>query len=128
GEAVQSKPYRRHCFPRRYTREDIELLALVDEAHETLSGPATHKLLQRAYYDFQDAAYQRLAELSVAHLYRLRQSQGYRQRRMVYQPTRPAKVAIGERRRPEPGGRPGYLRVDTVHQGDRDGVKGVYHI
>ena len=23
---------------------------------------------------------------------------------------------------------PGYLRVDTVHQGDLDGVKGVYHI
>jgi transposase InsO family protein len=37
-------------------------------------------------------------------------------------------VAIGERRRPEPNGRPGYLRVDTVHQGDRDGTKGVYHI
>src|ERR1039457_3156178 len=47
---------------------------------------------------------------------------------MVYQATRPTKVAIGERRRPEPGGRPGYLRVDTVHQGDLDGVKGVYHI
>ena len=38
------------------------------------------------------------------------------------------KVAIGERRRPRPEGRPGYLRVDTVHQGDRDGVKGVYHV
>ena len=25
-------------------------------------------------------------------------------------------------------GRPGYLRIDTVHQGDQDGVKGVYHI
>ena len=47
---------------------------------------------------------------------------------MVYQATRPTKVAIGERRRPEPGGRPGYLRVDTVHQGDLEGVKGVYHI
>ena len=40
----------------------------------------------------------------------------------------PLPVAIGERRKPEPGGRPGYLRVDTVHQGDLDGVKGVYHI
>jgi hypothetical protein len=37
-------------------------------------------------------------------------------------------VAIGERRRPQPGGKPGYLRVDAVHQGDLDGVKGVYHI
>ena len=26
----------------------------------------------------------------------------------------------------EPNGLPGYLRVDSVHQGDRDGVKGIY--
>src|SRR5258708_27596822 len=74
------------------------------------------------------APYQRWAELSVAQMYRLRKSLPYRQRRVVYRPTRPTKVAIGERRRPEAGGRPGYLRVDTVHQGDRDGVQGVYHI
>ena len=128
GGAVQPRPYRRHRFARRYTREDITLLALVDEAHETLSGPATQEILQRAYYDFQEAPYERLAELSVAQLYRLRQSRAYRQRRVVYRPTRPTQVAIGERRKPAPNGRPGYLRVDTVHQGDRDGVKGVYHI
>ena len=128
GEEVKPKPYRRRRFPQRYTREDIQLLAGVDEAHEVLSGPATQKILQRAYYDFQESRYERLAELSVAQLYRLRQSRTYRQRRMVYQATRPTKVAIGERRRPESGGRPGYLRVDTVHQGDREGVKGVYHI
>jgi transposase InsO family protein len=29
-------------------------------------------------------------------------------------------VGIGERRRPDPQGRPGYVRVDTVHQGDLD--------
>jgi transposase InsO family protein len=128
GEEVKPKPYRRHCFRQRYKREDIELLAEVDEAHETLSGPATQKILQRAYYDFQELRYERLARLSVAQLYRLRQSRTYRQRRVVYQPTRPTPVSIGERRRPEPNGRPGYLRVDTVHQGDLDGVKGVYHI
>jgi transposase InsO family protein len=128
GEEVQPKPYRRHRFLPRYTRQDAELLAAVDEAHDTLSGPATHKILQRARYDFGDARYERLAELSVAQLYRLRKSCPYRQRLVTYQPTRPAKVAIGERRRPEPNGRPGHLRVDTVHQGDLDGVKGVYHI
>jgi transposase InsO family protein len=128
GEEVKPKPHRPHGFRKRYTREDVELLAAVDEAHETLSGPATQKILQRAYYEFAEAKYQRLARLSVAQLYRLRQSRGYRERLATYQPTRPTKVAIGERRRPEPNGRPGYLRVDTVHQGDRDGVKGVYHI
>jgi transposase InsO family protein len=125
---VKPKPYRRWRFAQRYTREDIELLAEVDEAHEALSGPATRKILQRAQYDFKEPRYQRLAELSVAQLYRLRKSRTYRQRRMAYQATRPTKVAIGERRRPQPDGRPGYVRVDTVHQGDREGVKGVYHI
>src|ERR1700688_308361 len=128
GEEVKARPYRRYCFAQRYTSEDVALLVAVDTAHDTLSGPATQKLLQRAYHDFAEANYERIAEISVAQLYRLRGSAGYRQRRMVYQPTRPTPVNIGERRRPEPDGRPGYLRVDTVHQGDRDGVKGVYHI
>jgi hypothetical protein len=128
GEAVRPKPYRRRRFVARYTRADAELLATVDEAHDTISGPATQKILQRAHYEFRDAQYVRLAELSVAQLYRMRKSRAYRQRFTRYQPTRPAKISIGERRRPEPNGRPGYLRVDTVHQGDQDGIKGVYHI
>jgi len=128
GEPVQSKPYQRRRFPTRYTRTDIELLAIVDEAHETLSGPATQKILYREFHDFGDRRYERLAQISVAQLYRLRQSRTYRQRRIAYQPTRPTQVAIGERRRPRPEGRPGYLRVDTVHQGDQEGNKGMYHI
>jgi len=128
GEEVKPQGYRRHRFARRYTREDVALLAGVDEAHGTLSGPATNKLLQRACYNFGDGRYQRLAQISVAQLYRLRKSRDYRERRIKYQVTRPTPVSIGERRKPEPQGRPGYLRVDTVHQGDQDGVKGVYHI
>jgi len=128
GEEVKPQPYRRRRFPRRYTGEDIRLLASLDEAHETLSGPATKKLLQRACYNFNDARYGSLAQISVAHLYRLRSSRAYRERRIKYQATRPTPVSIGERRKPAPLGRPGYLRIDTVHQGDQDGVKGVYHI
>jgi transposase InsO family protein len=128
GDEVKPQPYRRRRFPRRYTGEDIALLASLDAAHETLSGPATKKLLQRACYNFDDRRYQSLACISVAHLYRLRASRAYRERRIKYQATRPTPVSIGERRKPEPRGRPGYLRIDTVHQGDQDGVKGVYHI
>jgi len=94
GEEVKPKPYRRHRFRQRYQREDIELLAEVDEAHETLSGPATQKILQRAYYDFHELRYERLARLSVAQLYRLRQSRTYRQRRVAYQPTRPHRCPL----------------------------------
>jgi transposase InsO family protein len=129
-EQGQVKPtgYRRHRFPQRYTRADVELLAAVDEAHETLSGPATKRILEREYYEFGHTAYERLAAISVAHLYNLRKHRRYRERRLSYVKTRPVPVAIGERRPPDPQGQPGYLRVDTVHQGDQDGVKGVYHI
>jgi transposase InsO family protein len=128
GREVKPRAYHRHRFAPRYTPADIELLAEVDTAHETLSGPATRKILQRAFHDFGDPRFKHLAELSVAQLYRLRQSRAYRAQRVVYQHTRPTQIAIGERRKPAPENRPGYIRVDTVHQGDRDGVKGLYHI
>jgi len=126
--AVQETSYRRHRFPQRYTRADIELLAAVDEAHERISGPATKRILEREYHEFGHAEYERLAALSVAHLYNLRRHKRYREARLRYVKTRPVPVAIGERRKPDPQGRPGYLRVDTVHQGDQEGAKGVYHI
>ena len=125
---VKEPRYQRHRFGSRYTRADVELLAAVDEAHDTLSGPATKRILEREYRDYGKAEYERLAGISSAHLYNLRQQSRYRERRLRYTKTRPTPVAIGERRKPEPAGQPGYVRVDTVHQGDQDGVKGVYHI
>jgi transposase InsO family protein len=106
----------------------VELLARVDEAPETLSGPATRRILEREYQQYGKKEYQRLAGISVAHLYNLRQRPKYRQQRRHYTKTRPTTVPIGERRRPDPQGRPGFLRVDTVHQGDPHMGKGVYHI
>ena len=126
--AVQERSYRRNRFANRYTAADIALLAEVDEAHETLSGPATRKILQREFGHYGGPQYKRLAGISVAHIYNLRKRRAYREKRLRYERTRPVQIAIGERRRPDPKGRPGYLRVDTVHQGDLDGVKGVYHI
>lgn len=125
---VQPRAYQRHRFPQRYTRADIELLATVDEAHENLSGPATQRILQREYRVYGKGQYQRLALISVSHLYNLRQQTHYRQRRLHYVRTRPTAVSIGERRPPDPQGQPGYLRLDTVHQGDPPGAHGVYHI
>jgi len=125
---VKEAVYRRHRFPSRFTRADIELLAKVDEAHETLSGPATQKILEREWEIYKHADYEQLATISVAHIYNLRQRRRYRECRMNYTKTRAVQVPIGERRKPQPEGKPGYLRVDTVHQGDRDGSKGVYHI
>ena len=115
-------------FPVKYNTEDLELLIEVDPAHQRLSGPATRRILEREWHVFGKREYARLAEISVAHLYNLRHSAGYRQRASEFTLTKPSGISIGERRRPDPQGSPGYLRVDTVHQGDWEGAKGVYHI
>lgn len=125
---VRRQAYQRHRFAAKYTAEDIRLLAEVDRAHGRLSGPATRRILQRAYEQFGEKPYERLATISVAHLYNLRASTRYRNQAAVFEPTQSTAAAIGQRRKPEPQGRPGYVRVDTVHQGDSAGTKGVYHI
>lgn len=111
-----------------YTKEDKIRLAKLDELHSTLSGPATKKICERAYYRFEDKAYERLAHISVAHLYNLRKSKPYQGVRRTFTKTKPKASGIGERKKPNPQGRPGFIRIDSVHQGDLDGKKGVYHI
>jgi transposase InsO family protein len=115
-------------FQLKYTREDALLLAALDERHNTLSGPATKKLCDRAYQVFGETEYQRLAGISIAHLYNLRKSKTYSGQRHQYEKTKPVCSKIGERRKPNANGQPGFIRIDSVHQGDQDGVKGVYHI
>ena len=115
-------------FARRYTRADVRLLAQLDAALGQMSGAATRCVLRRQWRAFGDPRFERLAKLSNGHLYNLRKSRTYTSVRQVFERTRPSAVGIGVRRRPEPRGRPGFVRVDTVHQGDRDGAKGVYHI
>ena len=111
-----------------YTDADVRQLAKVDRAHERLSGPATRRILEREHLEYGRREYDRLAQISVAHLYNLRKRPDYRKAAAYVERTHPATVSIGERRRPDPQGRPGYLRLDTVHQGDWEGEKGVYHI
>lgn len=116
-------------FACRYTLSDQHALAELDAVHGTLSGPATRKLAERAFLRFGDARYERLAQISVAHLYNLRHAAGYqRARGAVPHKTQSVARAIGERRAPQPQGQPGFIRVDSVHQGDLDGMKGVYLI
>ena len=115
-------------FARRYTVEDIRLLAAMDERHETPCGPAVKKLCERAYGVFGQTEYERLATISVSHLYNLRRSATYTRQRRHFEKTRPKASTLGERRKPRPNGQPGYIRIDTVHQGDQDKRKGVYHI
>lgn len=125
---VKRKPACRPNFARRYTAADIVLLAGVDAAHEDLSGPAVRRVMQREHEVFGKLEYVRLAGISVSHIYNLRTSAVYRGQRVRVQHTQARQVGIAERRKPDPRGRPGYLRVDTVHQGNHDGQAGLYHI
>ena len=125
------KEYRapEHAFARRYTPADVALLADVDRAMNTLSGPATACVLRRQRDVFADVRFVRLGSISVGHLYNLRNSAPYRAQRVVLTKTRSTKTAtIGVRKAPAPDGHPGFIRIDSVHQGDWDGTKGLYHI
>lgn len=115
-------------FARRYTEADIRLLAEMDERHDQPSGPMIKKLCERAYRLFGQSEYARLADISVSHLYTLRQSKTYARCRQHFTKTRPKVAHIGQRRKPQPNGQPGYIRIDSVHQGDLNKQKGVYHI
>lgn len=116
-------------FDLYYTTQDIELLAQLDQRHDNPNGFMVKKLCERAYYEFSDLAYERLSHISVSHIYNLRKSSRYKKHRCHYEKTKSSKnVPIGERRKPHANGQPGYIRIDTVHQGDLDGRKGVYHI
>ena len=95
----------------------------------TRSGPATKCVLRRQRDVFGDARFVRLGSISVGHLYDQCNSAGYRAQRAVLTKTRPTKAAtIGVRKAPPPEGRAGFIRIDSVHQGDQDGIKGQYHI
>jgi transposase InsO family protein len=134
AQVLQGEPLAKHyvvpaqAFARRFTDADILLLARIDRQFGTLSGPGTAHLLRRAFSVYGDARYERLATLSVSHLYNLRRSYRYSAERIVRTKTQATAAPIGVRKAPAPGGRPGFIRIDSVHQGDLDGAKGLYHV
>ena len=120
--------YIRHRFPRKYTPSEVGLLAKTDELHGWLSGPATKKIIEREYEVYGHAEFGNISRISIAHLYNLRRSNIYQGMTRRFTRTRPVVSRIGERAKPDPKGQPGHIRIDTVHQGDINGEKGVYHV
>lgn len=118
------------AYAQRFTAADIAALAEVDRAFDTLSGAATTHVLWRQWHEYHDARFERLSSISVSHLYNLRKSLCYERQRVQRNKTvsSPRGSQIGQRRPPEPQGQAGFIRIDSVHQGDHDGIKGVYHI
>jgi len=105
----------RHKFPKIYLPEDIGLLSKTDEAHSRLSGPATKRIFERECDVFKKSEFARLKKISVSHIYNLRGIRQYCSNARFFVRTKPTKVAIGKRQKPDPQGEPGYLRVDSVH-------------
>ncbi len=125
---VVAKERTQPTFPCTYTPEDVALIAEVDNAESRRTGGAVKKTLADLYHVYGDARFKRLANISVSHLYNLRGTRIYQSRTLTYTKTQAVQRDIGIRKKPQPLGKPGFLRVDSVHQGDQDKEKGVYHI
>ena len=123
---------KKNRFTTVYGPAEIILLAETDNLHQRLNAYATKQIL-KAEYEYGDNRYKRLQDISVSHIYNLRRLRTYESHSTTFTSTNPVSTPIGIRRRPNNMGKPGYLRVDTVHQGDRRLVtgkyeKGVYHL
>lgn len=119
-------------FAKIYGPVEVARLMETDEAHGRLSGAATKKILEREYTVFGKEAFAIIHKISIAHIYNLRGTRQYRSRLGTFSKTNPTPIPIGERRKPDNEGKPGYIRVDTVHQGDylsgTEHKKGVYYV
>ena len=118
----------RHRFEKKYTTTDIALLVKTDNLHQRMSGLAIKEIMEREYAVFGKSAYQNISQISSPHIYNLRKTRQYISHSLTVKKTNPVKVLIGKRTKPQNNGLPGFLRVDTVHQGDMDKEKGIYHI
>lgn len=120
---------KKNVFPVLYDISDIARLIETDNAHGRLSGPATKRILEREYLVYGNTEFERIYRISIPHIYNVRKkSKQYKSNILFLSKTQAVKRNIGERRKPKPEGKPGFLRVDSVHQGDLDKQKGVYHI
>ena len=127
-EDIQFSTSQRNKFPTKYSKEELEILARTDELHGFPNAVSLKYIL--ASMARQDSKFKNIVDICVAHIYNLRRSARYHQLTRRFQKTKSsiAGKKIGLRQKPEPRGRPGFIRVDTVHQGDQNGIQGVYHI
>ncbi len=126
---IKQEEYERHKFERKYLGKDIRLLADTTEIHDYLNGAAVKRILQREAKIYGKEEYKNISEISVSHMYNLRKTVTFQRAVTFYKGTKKRRnVSIGKRIKPESNGKPGYIRVDTVEQGDTNAGGGVYHI
>lgn len=126
---LKTRSEKKYRFKKKYSAEDLKLVAKTALVHNRPNGPALKTLLQRADEIYGDTRFKVVKNISVAYLYVVMHTVAFKKIAGEFEKTKPTvERNIGERRAPQPNGRPGYLRVDSVHQGDQNGVKGLYHI
>jgi hypothetical protein len=114
------QPYHRIKPHRIYTSTEIKLLEKTDELHLRLSEKATKEILRREREVFDHQNYQTIAKISHAHITNLRHHSVYKSHWLNH--TKARIIPIGVTMAPENHGKPGSIKVDTVHQRD------IYHI
>jgi len=117
---LKRKPYKRVHPARIYTSSDVKILEKTDELHLRLSEGATKEILRREFEVFHHHNYQTISHISHSHITNLRHSLVYSSH--WFNHTKARQIPIGITQSPENYGRPGSIRVDSVHQRD------VYHI
>ena len=117
-----------NIFTTFYEPVDIALLAEASNVTLNQNGRALKEMFVSMYKDFNDNRFEKLAKISVSHLYNLKKTNVYETKSLYYTKTNPVQRNIGERKKPQPFGKAGFVRVDSVHQGDLDKEKGVYHV
>ena len=105
---VKIKKYERNNPAHKYLPEDITLLAKTDQLHDFPNGYALKRTLERMFRKYGLSEYQKIADISVGHIYNLRHTKNYQRQAKRYQKTKFQKVNIGKRRKPDPQGQPGF--------------------
>lgn len=117
---LKRKKYNRKNPNRKYSAYDIKLLEKTDERHLRLNEKATQEILRREHEVFGKEKYGNIKKVSHAHVTNLREHVVYRNSWVNH--TKSRQIPIGITMKPESFGKPGSIRVDTVHQKD------IYHI
>jgi len=99
-----------------YNSSDIKLLEKTDALHRRLNRFTTKEILRREIKIFNHKEYEHISNVSPSHIDNLRKTNSYRS--FWVNGTKSREVGIGKSKEPEPNGKPGSIRVDTVHQRD----------
>ena len=127
GKLEIKKYQRENGFNKKYTYEDKQLLFETRKVHNFISGNAIRKIMRDEYEIYKHTEYKNIKDISVSYMYKLF-GKTHDRRANKFFGTKPKNSTIGIRAPLTYDGCAGHLNVDTVHQGDRNGEKGIYHV